>query len=92
MICYYENKPISEDSVSNAMPILSEVLGIPRITNCRVRPTTVRKLQRAGFEERMIMEFTGHQKVKTLRHYDPSPEISTKVKRVQSIFGPKKSN
>ena len=41
VICYYKLKKIGADTVGGIVPILSKILGIPRITNCQVRPTTI---------------------------------------------------
>ena len=86
----WEHAKVGPENVQVALPNLCKALGIDEIyKNCQVRPTAIRKLKWAGFEDRTIMELTGHKKVETLDHYDPSPEISTKIERVQAIFGTK---
>ena len=41
------------------LPFLSKALGLPHLTNSQVRPTTIRKLKRAGIEDRTVMSLTG---------------------------------
>ena len=89
VICYYERKKIGADTVGGIVPELSKILGIPRITNAQVRPTSIRRMKRAGIEDRVIMELTGQKKVDTLRNYDPLPDNSVKIQRSLAILGSK---
>ena len=56
---YYENAKVGESHVAKMLPFLSKALGIPHLTNAQVRPTTIRKLKRAGIEDRTVMSLTG---------------------------------
>ena len=88
-ICYYERKKIGEITVGTTMPQLSKILGIPRITNAQIRPTSIRRMKKAGIEDRVIMELTGQKDVDTLRNYDPLPDNSVKIQRSLAILGSK---
>ena len=90
--CYFETGKVGSTHVGKIMPTLSSILGIPRITNNQVRPTSIRKMKRAGFEDRIIMELTGHRQMSTLVNYDPAPDNSVKIDRSIAILGavPKK--
>ena len=52
---YYENAKIRETYVGNMLPELCEAIGIPRVTNFQVRPTTASKLKAKHFEDCTIM-------------------------------------
>ena len=90
--CYFETGKVGSTHVGKFMPTLSSILGIPRITNNQIRPTSIRKLKRAGFEDRVIMELSGHRQISTLAFYDPAPDNSVKINRSIAILGavPKK--
>ena len=75
------------------LPKLSEeILGIPRLTNGQIRPTSIRRMKKAGIEDRVIMELTGHKKIENLASYDPLPENTVKIQRSMAIFGAQKPN
>ena len=59
MVIYYEKAKIGESYVAKMLPELAEALGLPHLTNAQVRPTTIRKLKRAGIEDRTVMSLTG---------------------------------
>ena len=72
------------------LPELSEALKIPRLTNTQVRPTAIRKMVRAGIDDRTIMGLTKQKKVETVRNYDPECQNDKKIERAFAIFAPKK--
>jgi hypothetical protein len=49
---YYEDRKVGQHFVGDMMPKLSTAVGVPRITNCQIRPTVIRRLKRAGWEDR----------------------------------------
>jgi hypothetical protein len=49
---YYEVKKVGINTVADMMPKLSIAAGVPRITNNAIRPTAIRRLKRAGYEDR----------------------------------------
>ena len=72
------------------VPELCEAIGIPRVTNCQVRPTTASKLKAKNFEDRTIMSLTGHKKVENLQYYAPKVNNSTKFAMAKAIFSSKR--
>ena len=91
--CYFECSKVGPNPIGSTMPDLSEILKIPRIVGAQIRPTSIRKMNRAGIKDRVIMELTGHKKLENLRYYDPAPENEVKIQRSVAILGgTKKSN
>ena len=84
--CHYERSKIGENQVQKMMPKLSQILGIPRITNAQVRPTSVRRMKRCGISDRDICDMTGHKRISTLENYDPCPENNRKIDRAEAII------
>ena len=91
-VCYYERSKVGPVPIGNTLPELSEILEIPRITNGQIRPTSIRKMTRAGIEDRVIMELTGHTRLENLKFYDPVPENEVKIQRSVAILGGKKTH
>ena len=56
---WYEKAKAGKNTVSQALPTLSEILGLERITNDKMRPTAIQLLKRAGFSDREIMNTSG---------------------------------
>ena len=66
--CYFDRSKVGRTFVSEMMPKLCEALNLSRrYTNCNIRPTTIRELKRAGFEDRAILNLTGQTRIETLR-------------------------
>ena len=84
---YYEKSKCGENQVAKMMPLLSQILGVPRITNSQFRPTSIRMMKRAKIDDRTIMELTGHKKIATLNNYDPNVDNARKIDRSFAIMG-----
>jgi len=67
------------------MPKLSKALNLPKIKNRQVRPTAIRLLKRASFEDREIISVSGHKTISTLSHYDPAPSTSKQIEMARAI-------
>ena len=65
---------------------LSEALGIERVKNNQIRPSTVTNLKVAGKDDRFIATITKHRDPNTLKHYDPCPEMTTRCEAAQAIM------
>ena len=72
---YEKNQKIGKNKIGEALPDISVLLNIPRLTNGQTRPTCVRNLKRAGAEDREIMFITGHKNPMSLKNYDPNPDF-----------------
>jgi hypothetical protein len=64
---------------------LSEALGLPRLTNGQIRPTTIRTLKRNGAEDREIMTISGHKEMATLNNYNPNVALERQIQLAQAI-------
>jgi hypothetical protein len=49
---YYEKSKVGINVVGKMMPKLSVAVGVPRFTNNTIRPSAIRRLKRAGYEDR----------------------------------------
>jgi hypothetical protein len=67
-------------------------LGVAKIRNNQIRPSSIRAMKRAGKDDRFIMSVTGHKCPITLRNYDPEPEIEERIDAADAIMSvnPKK--
>jgi hypothetical protein len=83
---YYEVSKVGENTVAEMMPKLSAAVNVPRIINNSIRSTAVQRLNKNGFEDRAIMNLSGHKDAKSLNHYNPSPELSVKIAMAAAIL------
>ena len=67
-------------------------MGIPRIKNNQIRPSSVRALIRGGKSPLFVMAVTGHKCMATVRNYHPEPEMGERFSGANDIMGgqPKK--
>ena len=50
-------------------------MGVARLTNNQLRPSSIRAMKRAGKSDRFICTVTKHKRESTLANYDPEPEL-----------------
>ena len=48
-VCYYEIQNVGVNTIKNVLSDLCDILGLPHTTNGQMRPTSIRKMKRAGF-------------------------------------------
>ena len=67
-------------------------MGIPRLKNNQIRPSSVRALIRGGKDALFVMAVTGHKCMATVRNYHPEPEMGERFSGANDIMGgqPKK--
>jgi hypothetical protein len=82
---WFEKTCVGPTLVGNMMPDLSEALGLPRLTNGQIRPTTIRTLKRIGAEDREIMSISGHKEMATLNNYNPNVALERQIQLAQAI-------
>lgn len=87
---YYEKSKVGPNQTPKMLPNLCEALGLPRSVNAQMRPTMIRKMSKARFNDREIMDVTRHKKSDTLRHYDSAPDNKRKLERSMAILSVKK--
>ena len=66
-------------------------LGIERLNNNQIRPTSVRAMIRGKKDLLFVMAVTDHKCMATVRNYHPEPEIGERFSGARDIMGiPKK--
>ena len=55
----FENQPIGQNQIIQMLATLTEILGVPRLTNHSIRTQAVQTLIKLGFPEHVILQFTG---------------------------------
>lgn len=70
----------------------SLALGVARIRNNQIRPSSIRAMKRAGKDDRFIMTVSEHKCIATIANYDPEPEIEERIDAADAIMSvnPKK--
>ena len=63
MKCWYERAKVGKNTVSQALPTLSTICGLPRYTNDKMRPTAIQLLKRSSFSDREIMQISGTKNI-----------------------------
>ena len=62
-------------------------MGIPRIKNNQIRPSSVRALIRGGKDLLFVMAVTDHKCMATVRNYHPEPEMGERFSGAHDIMG-----
>ena len=66
-------------------------LGLERLLNNQIRPTSVRAMIRGKKDALFVMSVTDHKCMATIRNYHPEPEIGERFSGARDIMGvPKK--
>ena len=60
--------------------------------NNQLRPTAIRGMVKAGFDDRFIQTVTNHKVPHSLRHYDPEPEMTRRYDASKAIMTVRKPN
>ena len=72
---WYSSKPLGHNSLSNMVKKMCAAAGIEgHRTNHSLRTTAATRLFRAGIDEQLIMERTGHRSVDGVRNYKRTSE------------------
>ena len=61
-------------------------MGVPRLTNNQLRPSSIRAMKRAGKSDRFICTVTKHKRESTLANYDPEPELDERFEGAHAIM------
>ena len=62
-------------------------MGISRIKNNQIRPSSVRALIRGGKDALFVMSVTDHKCMATVRNYHPEPEMGERFSGANDIMG-----
>ena len=65
-------------------------MGIPRLTNNQLRPTSIRLMKRGKKDDRFIMSITEHKRMATIANYDPEPEMDERFDAARLQMGGRK--
>ena len=67
---WFTKSKVGKNTVSGALPLLCEALGLEKCTMQMLRATGIRSMKRGGAEDREICKISGHKTSSTLQHYD----------------------
>ena len=62
-------------------------MGIPRLKNNQIRPSSVRAMIRGGKDALFVMSVTDHKCMATVRNYHPEPEMGERFSGAHDIMG-----
>ena len=64
-------------------------MGVARLTNNQIRPTSIQAMKAAGKSDRFIVTITEHKRESTLKNYDPVPVLEERFDGARAIFNVK---
>ena len=82
---YFTSEECGKNFISSMLPQLSKALGIPHLTNCQVRCSSIRRMKRGGASDREVMEVSEHVSVDTLNKYAPDATLEKRMAMAMSI-------
>ena len=86
--CWYHNCNVGKNPLGSFLPSLTKELKLPHFTNHSLRTSAIEILKESGYSDREIMKLSGHKRMESLNHYNPSTSLAQKSNMAQALVCP----
>ena len=82
---WYYNCGVGKNPLGCFLPNLLKELKLPHFTNHSLRTSAIEILKNNGYSDREFMKVSGHKRIDSLNHYNPSTSLTEKSKIAQAL-------